>query len=695
MKINLKLKLLTFTLSIVILSNVCVGFYSFKMIRKNTESTVTKTLSTICTDIVHQVESMNKTEFDFIHSLASLPCLNDESIDVKDKFDQLVEIAKKMPEKYEDICLTDSKGLGYTNAGSYRDFSNASWYKGAINGSNFMTDPKYSTNDNEILMFYSAPVHNLSGKTTGVIGSVFKGDALNNIVKKMDIGAGYHPMIINRVARKTIADGNDGTNLVGQKIDEMNQESEIVSVLNKVCEGNSGEVIYTDSETKEKKVAYYMPINDISNWSVLCAVPYKLYYDGLNVIRITMISALSIAVAIIIIVGIIFIRILVKPLIRVKKSITNISTGNADLTKRIEVSTNDEIGDVVMGFNNFSNKLQTIISEIKNSKQILQGAGENLESSTTQTASAITEIVNNIGTVQNQIERQTSSVSETASTVNQIANNIGTLENMIENQSSGVTEASAAVEEMIGNIASVNQSVDKMANSFEQLQEQAQLGSSKQGDVNERVQKIEAQSEMLQEANSAIAAIAEQTNLLAMNAAIEAAHAGEAGKGFSVVADEIRKLSETSSQQSKTIGEQLGVIKESINQVVSASDEANQAFSTVSENIKETDQLVRQIKSAMEEQQEGSKQVISVLHSMNDSTIEVRKASQEMANGNKLILSKIQLLQDSTIEINSSMEEMSGGSYKIRNSGEHLTNISEEITNSIQDIGKQIDKFKV
>ena len=397
----------------------------------------------------------------------------------------------------------------------------------------------------------------------------------------------------------------------------------------------------------------------------------------------------------IVVVVIFFLRNLLKPLIGVKDTLEDISSGDADLTKRIELKSEDEIGDVVKGFNKFSGKLQAIIADVKNSKDDLVVAGEDMASTAQDTASAITEIIANIESMHKQIEGQKSSVDQTAGAVNEIASNIESLEHMIESQSAGVTQASAAVEQMIGNISSVNSSMDKMATSFGELRTNAQTGFTKQQAVNDRVKEIESQSEMLQEANVAIAAIASQTNLLAMNAAIEAAHAGEAGKGFAVVADEIRKLSETSTAQSKTIGDQLNNIKESINTVVIASGEASHAFESVSNKLEETDQLVMQIKSAMEEQNEGSKQITEALHSMNDSTVEVRNASGEMEEGNKMILKEVQNLQNATIAMNESMEEMAVGARKINETGATLSDISNKVKDSINQIGVQVDQFKV
>ena len=446
-----------------------------------------------------------------------------------------------------------------------------------------------------------------------------------------------------------------------------------------------------------KNYVTFAPVANTPSWMFFFNIEESQVYHAANTVMIWTIGAsVIVALILLIIIGFMIFKSL-KPLEIVQNTINGIASGNADLTKRIELKNmaNNEIGGVVDGFNSFSEKLQEIIRTLKVSKEGLVKTGKALNMSTNETTDSISSIIKIMDNLGADINNQSQSVTQTAQAVNQISGNIDSLNQMIEMQASSVSQASTAVEQMIGNINSVDLSVNKMAIAFADLEQKAVSGVKKQEDVNNLIKTIEAESKTLQEANSVISSIAEQTNLLAMNAAIEAAHAGEAGKGFSVVADEIRKLSETSSSQSRTIGEQLKKISATITSIVQASLDAGKAFTNVSSEINNTNSLVQEIKNAMTEQASGSQQISQALSNMNNSTSNVRSASEQIFEENKSIQSEIKTLQSATDNMRNGMDEMSNGTKQISATGKSLSNLSNEMAKSIDGIGSQIDQFKV
>lgn len=602
-------------------------------------------------------------------------------------------IVSLRPDVFDYIGYVDATGNNYADTGSTSNVADRDYYREIVNNGNdtYVDNPTIARSTGRNILHICKAVKQY-GRTIGLFYAAVDPNVISDMLDAINLGdAGY-----------VVIFGGDGT-IIGTSIEDSDfvRELEDAKANYPKAYEKIEQAWITDDEynadvvlRKGKTLLIADPV-DGTDWNIVYFLTESVIFDAADVAaKVLIIGGGILVVAILVIIGcLIFFS--MKPLVIVEKTIRGIATGDADLTKRIDINVNNEIGRVVDDFNTFSEKLQTIVATMKDSKNELVDAGQMLSDSTSDTSAAITQIIANIESMGSSINSQSDSVHQTAGAVNEIASNIESLNRMIESQASSVTEASAAVEEMIGNINSVNNSVKKMAIAFEDLEEKTQIGVQKQNDVNSKIAEIETESQALQEANTVISGIAEQTNLLAMNAAIEAAHAGEAGKGFSVVADEIRKLSEDSSSQSQTIGTQLSKIIAVIQEIVDYSQLATDAFNEVSFGINSTNNLVREITNAMEEQNAGSQQISIALHTMNDTSNEVKTSSYEMAEGNKSILQEIKLLQDATFSIKDGMEEMSVGARKINETGAALSELSRKMDSSIKKIGDQVDQFKV
>jgi methyl-accepting chemotaxis protein len=437
-------------------------------------------------------------------------------------------------------------------------------------------------------------------------------------------------------------------------------------------------------------------IGDSDNtWSVMIASTESYIMKEVNTMaRFTIMLA---AIALIVAAVIIFFSLstTTKPIVKVSKTLKDISEGEGDLTRTIAVSSKDEIGDLALYFNKTLDKIKGLVLLIKKQAGVLSGIGVDLSSNMNETAAAVNEITSNIQSIKGRVINQSASVTETNATMEQVVANINKLNGHVENQGRNVSQASSAIEEMVANINSVTNTLVSNAANVKTLQEASEIGRTGLQDVAQSIQEISRESEGLLQINAVMENIASQTNLLSMNAAIEAAHAGEAGKGFAVVAGEIRKLAESSGAQSKTIGTVLKKISESIKKITSSTENVLTRFEAIDSGVKTVSQQEENIRNAMEEQSEGSKQLLQSSGSLNEITQQVKSGSEEMLEGSKEVLNESQNLEKITQEITGGMNEMASGADQMNVAVNHVNEISGKNRDAIDVLLKEVSRFKV
>jgi methyl-accepting chemotaxis protein len=484
------------------------------------------------------------------------------------------------------------------------------------------------------------------GTTTEVVG---------NITALMDLGA------IQGVVEESLKNtmelyaisiySNDGTILgsyapdrVGKKMADADiQYGDYKDQVNKaIAEGTGFECTSYAPSLKEDLHMVLTPFtlgNSDVTWTVMVGSADSYIMKEVN--DITQFTVILAAIAVVVVTLIVYfvVNSISKPIVRVADTLRDISEGEGDLTRTIDIHSKDEIGDLAIYFNKTLEKIKHLIIAIKDEASDLSETGSTLASNMTETAAAVNEITANIQSIKGRVI----------------------------NQSASVTETNATMEQVVANINSVSQILVKNSENVQTLKEASDVGRAGIEEVAVDIKGISRESEGLMEINSIMENIASQTNLLSMNAAIEAAHAGEAGKGFAVVADEIRKLAAGSSEQSKTIGGVLKRIKESIDKITKAMDNVLTRFGVINGDIVRLVEQEAVIRNAIDEQGEGSKQVI--------------------AEG--------QNLAKATDEITSGMNEMSAGAEEINVAVHHINDISTKNREGIAHLLAEVSKFKV
>lgn len=224
--------------------------------------------------------------------------------------------------------------------------------------------------------------------------------------------------------------------------------------------------------------------------------------------------------------------------------VKDLAEGEGDLTKRLKIATQDELGELAKWFNTFLDKIHEIISEVAGTADQVASASEELSSSATLQAQGADH-------QKDQTTQVATAMQEMSCTVQQVSENCTQAAEASGRAAETARAGGAVVEKALTQMRSIADSV---------------AGTAKEiGELGRRTDQIGRIAGVIDD-------IADQTNLLALNAAIEAARAGEQGRGFAVVADEVRKLAERTTTATKEIAQMITVIQDGTRAAVKAMD---------------------------------------------------------------------------------------------------------------------------
>ena len=256
--------------------------------------------------------------------------------------------------------------------------------------------------------------------------------------------------------------------------------------------------------------------------------------------------------------------------------LADLAAGGGDLTKRIQVQSTDETGQMGTYLNTFLEKLEKIIIEVKGGTSSISSAAQ-------------------------QVASSSSSLSQ------------------------GTSEQAASVEETTSSLEEMSASINQNSDSSRQMEGVASKGAREAQESGKAVkQTVEAMKSITEKINI-IDEIAYQTNLLALNAAIEAARAGEHGKGFAVVATEVRKLAERSQTAAKEISTlALDSVK--------VAEQSGRLLDELVPSIQKTAELVQEVAAASREQLSGVNQINKAMSQVDQVTQRNASAAEELSS---------------------------------------------------------------
>lgn len=522
------------------------------------------------------------------------------------------------------------------------------WYQEAIaNPGDIITTAPYedaSTGDLIITVAKS-----LNGGA-GVVGVDIDISVISQIVQEVKIGERGYPFILDKnrgiVVHPTLEVGEP---LEGDFVDLM--YADLTGYFHYVFNG------------VDKEMAFRT--NDLTGWKIGGALDTaEVTEQAKPILLVTMVVILITAIVCTIIVYPI-IKPIIQSLRQLVASAEKISEG--DLTERVEIKSQDELGELGQSFNKMSQSIRSILLNLNQTSDQLSSSAEVLKDVANQTNEATLEVNRAIQEVAEGSESQVHTSQESARAMEEMALGI----QRIAESSSVVSEASTDTSQLA---EEGNQNISKVMDQMNTIH-------SSVGQTFEIVSVLGTRSSEIGQILEVITGISEQTNLLALNAAIEAARAGENGRGFAVVADEVRKLAE----ESKRSADQISVMIREIQA------ETQKAVEAMEQGKKEVD-------SGTELAQLTGENFIKILQSIQHVATqieEVSAASQEMSAGAEQVTASFEHMSGIAEDSSRKTKEVAESSDKQLSAVEEILTSAEHLSVSAKELKKEITKFKL
>lgn len=381
------------------------------------------------------------------------------------------------------------------------------------------------------------------------------------------------------------------------------------------------------------KVAYFktLKLDNQTAWHFMVAVDKSVVYAEIDKnLRESVITAGSLIMLAIIIILIVLQR-LYQPILALKSTVLSLSQGNGDLTRRLEVKSKDDLGQIAAAVNIFIGNLQDMMLEVSQATEHISEGIEQLKAQTETNNSILTAHAS-------ETEQVVTAATQMSSAAESVAQSASQSALFIQDTSDEASQSKLVVDGAVQSVAALVGEVDSMAENIQQMSQDSQQIGSVLGVIGE---------------------IAEQTNLLALNAAIEAARAGEQGRGFAVVADEVRALAGRTQKSTSEINAMLSNLHKGTDLVVNAMGDTkrscqdtadttanvNNSLDAMTSSVVKINDLGVQIATAAEQQSSASDEINRNMVAIQDMVgqltvngVQTMDSTRNLASGNEQLL---------------------------------------------------------
>ena len=356
-----------------------------------------------------------------------------------------------------------------------------------------------------------------------------------------------------------------------------------------------------------------------------------------------------------------------KPVQQLLAASRILATNAGDLTTKIDIKSNNELGRLGTTLNDMFSNIAGIINVIRSTADKVNFSAQSLSASTEEMNSITEETSLTVQNIAKSTELQAHKVDETIKEIRNMERSVKQVANSAELAASAATNASETATK--GGDAA-KEAVEKINTIYNVTNESASI-----------IKHLGERSNQIGEIVDVITDIADQTNMLALNAAIEAARAGEAGRGFAVVADEVKKLAEGSAKAAEEIAVLIQQTQEDTQTAVSS-------IELGSKEVTEGREVITRTGEALDE-------IVEVLKSSSDMARRISAATKELSRGMKNVIDSVDGISSSAEKNASSTQETAASMEQMTSSMEDVASSAQKLSDMAIQLREHVGRFKI